>query len=111
MLLSAQCAPFWALPHVWRNEEVAQSPRGRRGAGRLPPWLSWSEGQTGAWANTLVLPARRNWRAVHAARQSLRTGETEVALAGAVTPTLSPDGVAAPALWGVLPPAAATRPI
>ncbi|MGW7440151.1 SDR family NAD(P)-dependent oxidoreductase [Streptomyces sp. NPDC054849] len=42
--------------------------------------------------------------AVHAACQSLRTGESEVALAGAAMLTLGPEGVIAPALWGVFSP-------
>ncbi|NEC67591.1 type I polyketide synthase [Streptomyces sp. SID9727] len=42
--------------------------------------------------------------AVHAACQSLRTGESEVALAGATMLTLGPEGVIAPALWGVFSP-------
>ncbi|MFC4464541.1 SDR family NAD(P)-dependent oxidoreductase [Streptomyces xiangluensis] len=42
--------------------------------------------------------------AVHTACQSLRTGESDVALAGAVMLTLGPEGVIAPALWGVFSP-------
>ncbi|TRV80971.1 type I polyketide synthase [Streptomyces sp. 130] len=42
--------------------------------------------------------------AVHAACQSLRTGESELALAGASMLTLGPEGVIAPALWGVFSP-------
>ncbi|MER7702346.1 type I polyketide synthase [Kitasatospora sp. NPDC097605] len=42
--------------------------------------------------------------AVHAACQSLRTGESDVALAGAAMLTLGPEGVVAPALWGVFSP-------
>ncbi|MBT2414817.1 type I polyketide synthase [Streptomyces sp. ISL-12] len=42
--------------------------------------------------------------AVHTACQSLRTGESDVALAGAAMLTLGPEGVVAPALWGVFSP-------
>ncbi|WP_050514847.1 type I polyketide synthase [Streptomyces rimosus] len=42
--------------------------------------------------------------AVHTACQSLRTGETEIALAGATMLSLGPEGVTAPALWGVFSP-------
>ncbi|MGI5372444.1 SDR family NAD(P)-dependent oxidoreductase [Streptomyces iakyrus] len=42
--------------------------------------------------------------AVHSACQSLRTGESDVALAGAAMLTLGPEGVIAPALWGVFSP-------
>ncbi|MFF7178014.1 SDR family NAD(P)-dependent oxidoreductase [Streptomyces sp. NPDC008121] len=42
--------------------------------------------------------------AVHTACQSLRTGESDVALAGAAMLTLGPEGVIAPALWGVFSP-------
>ncbi|GAA2253851.1 mycocerosic acid synthase-like polyketide synthase [Streptomyces ruber] len=42
--------------------------------------------------------------AVHTACQSLRTGESDVALAGATMLTLGPEGVTAPALWGVFSP-------
>ncbi|MFH8658522.1 SDR family NAD(P)-dependent oxidoreductase [Streptomyces afghaniensis] len=42
--------------------------------------------------------------AVHSACQSLATGESDVALAGAVMLTLGPEGVIAPALWGVFSP-------
>ncbi|MFG3509161.1 SDR family NAD(P)-dependent oxidoreductase [Streptomyces sp. NPDC047821] len=42
--------------------------------------------------------------AVHAACQSLRTGESDIALAGAAMLTLGPEGVTAPALWGVFSP-------
>ncbi|MFD5028608.1 SDR family NAD(P)-dependent oxidoreductase [Streptomyces sp. NPDC058373] len=42
--------------------------------------------------------------AVHTACQSLRTGETDVALAGAAMLSLGPEGVIAPALWGVFSP-------
>jgi acyl transferase domain-containing protein/NADPH:quinone reductase-like Zn-dependent oxidoreductase/acyl carrier protein len=42
--------------------------------------------------------------AVHSACQSLRTGESDVALAGASMLTLGPEGVVAPALWGVFSP-------
>lgn len=42
--------------------------------------------------------------AVHTACQSLRTGETDVALAGAAMLALGPEGVTAPALWGVFSP-------
>ncbi|MGW0535113.1 SDR family NAD(P)-dependent oxidoreductase [Streptomyces sp. NPDC003032] len=42
--------------------------------------------------------------AVHTACQSLRTGESDVALAGASMLTLGPEGVIAPALWGVFSP-------
>ncbi|WP_369204736.1 SDR family NAD(P)-dependent oxidoreductase [Streptomyces sp. PU-14G] len=42
--------------------------------------------------------------AVHSACQSLRTGESDVALAGASMLTLGPEGVIAPALWGVFSP-------
>ncbi|MFF7454674.1 acyltransferase domain-containing protein [Kitasatospora sp. NPDC008115] len=42
--------------------------------------------------------------AVHAACQSLRTGESDIALAGAAMLTLGPEGVVAPALWGVFSP-------
>ncbi|WP_051707131.1 MULTISPECIES: type I polyketide synthase [unclassified Streptomyces] len=42
--------------------------------------------------------------AVHSACQSLRTGESDLALAGAAMLTLGPEGVIAPALWGVFSP-------
>ncbi|MET9293131.1 type I polyketide synthase [Streptomyces sp. NPDC003077] len=42
--------------------------------------------------------------AVHTACQSLRAGESDVALAGAVSLTLGPEGVTAPARWGVFSP-------
>jgi acyl transferase domain-containing protein/NADPH:quinone reductase-like Zn-dependent oxidoreductase/acyl carrier protein len=42
--------------------------------------------------------------AVHSACQSLRTGESDIALAGAAMLTLGPEGVVAPALWGVFSP-------
>ncbi|MEU8957810.1 type I polyketide synthase [Streptomyces sp. NPDC048518] len=42
--------------------------------------------------------------AVHTACQSLRTGESDIALAGAAMLTLGPEGVIAPALWGVFSP-------
>ncbi|MEV3993846.1 type I polyketide synthase [Streptomyces sp. NPDC049837] len=42
--------------------------------------------------------------AVHTACQSLRAGESDVALAGAVMLALGPEGVTAPALWGVFSP-------
>ncbi|WP_228992831.1 type I polyketide synthase [Streptomyces sp. DH8] len=42
--------------------------------------------------------------AVHTACQSLRAGETDVALAGAAMLSLGPEGVIAPALWGVFSP-------
>jgi acyl transferase domain-containing protein len=42
--------------------------------------------------------------AVHSACQSLATGESDVALAGAAMLTLGPEGVIAPALWGVFSP-------
>ncbi|MFC8102480.1 SDR family NAD(P)-dependent oxidoreductase [Streptomyces sp. NPDC057363] len=42
--------------------------------------------------------------AVHTACQSLRSGESDVALAGAAMLTLGPEGVIAPALWGVFSP-------
>jgi acyl transferase domain-containing protein/acyl carrier protein len=42
--------------------------------------------------------------AVHTACQSLRTGESDVALAGAAMLTLGPESVIAPALWGVFSP-------
>ncbi|MFE0801340.1 SDR family NAD(P)-dependent oxidoreductase [Streptomyces sp. NPDC058812] len=42
--------------------------------------------------------------AVHSACQSLRAGESDVALAGAAMLTLGPEGVIAPALWGVFSP-------
>ncbi|WP_367038541.1 type I polyketide synthase [Streptomyces sp. Je 1-332] len=42
--------------------------------------------------------------AVHTACQSLRAGESDVALAGAAMLTLGPEGVIAPALWGVFSP-------
>ncbi|MGW7052615.1 SDR family NAD(P)-dependent oxidoreductase [Streptomyces sp. NPDC054887] len=42
--------------------------------------------------------------AVHSACQSLRTGESDIALAGAAMLTLGPEGVIAPALWGVFSP-------
>ncbi|MFD5102116.1 SDR family NAD(P)-dependent oxidoreductase [Streptomyces albidochromogenes] len=42
--------------------------------------------------------------AVHSACQSLRSGESDVALAGAAMLTLGPEGVIAPALWGVFSP-------
>ncbi|CQR60908.1 type I polyketide synthase [Streptomyces leeuwenhoekii] len=42
--------------------------------------------------------------AVHCAAQSLRTGESEIALAGAAMLSLGPEGVIAPALWGVFSP-------
>lgn len=42
--------------------------------------------------------------AVHTACQSLRAGESDVALAGAAMLSLGPEGVIAPALWGVFSP-------
>ncbi|GGL61168.1 mycocerosic acid synthase-like polyketide synthase [Streptomyces fumigatiscleroticus] len=42
--------------------------------------------------------------AVHTACQSLRCGESDIALAGAAMLTLGPEGVTAPALWGVFSP-------
>ncbi|MFF5973430.1 SDR family NAD(P)-dependent oxidoreductase [Streptomyces sp. NPDC012769] len=42
--------------------------------------------------------------AVHTACQSLRSGESDVALAGAAMLSLGPEGVIAPALWGVFSP-------
>ncbi|CAM5380709.1 hypothetical protein SVIOM74S_00047 [Streptomyces violarus] len=42
--------------------------------------------------------------AVHSACQSLRTGESDVALAGAAMLALGSQGVIAPALWGVFSP-------
>ncbi|MFE5604724.1 SDR family NAD(P)-dependent oxidoreductase [Streptomyces coelicoflavus] len=42
--------------------------------------------------------------AVHSACQSLRSGESDIALAGAAMLTLGPEGVIAPALWGVFSP-------
>ncbi|MGW7317205.1 SDR family NAD(P)-dependent oxidoreductase [Streptomyces sp. NPDC054865] len=42
--------------------------------------------------------------AVHTACQSLRTGESDIALAGAAMLTIGPEGVIAPALWGVFSP-------
>ncbi|NYV77666.1 polyketide synthase, partial [Streptomyces sp. UH6] len=42
--------------------------------------------------------------AVHSACQSLRSGESDLALAGAAMLTLGPEGVIAPALWGVFSP-------
>ncbi|WP_073729995.1 type I polyketide synthase [Streptomyces sp. CB02414] len=42
--------------------------------------------------------------AVHSACQSLRAGESDVAVAGAAMLTLGPEGVIAPALWGVFSP-------